>query len=269
MSRTGGPGAALLGLILGLGLTPGPGPGPRGAAPADAGPPALTVFAASDLAFAFGELVPRFEKATGARVTLVLGSTGNLARQIEHGAPADVFFAANAAFVDDLAARRAVVPETRTLYARGRIALVAARAAGLTLREPRDLLRPAVRRIAIANPAHAPYGQAAMEALEAAGIREAVGPKLVYAENVRHALQFVQSGAAEAGIVALSVANVPEVEAVPIDPGLHRPLDQVAAVTARCARPDLARAFLRFVAGPEGRPTMERYGFALPGPERP
>ncbi len=251
----------LLLLLLGLALA--------GAAREPAGPPTLTVYAAADLAFAFGELVPRFERASGAKVTLVLGSSGNLARQIEHGAPADVFFAANVGFVDDLVAKGAAVAETRTVYARGRIVLAIAKAAGLVLRELKDLLRPEVHRIAIANPAHAPYGQAAREALEAAGLWEAVRPKLVYGENIRQALQFVQTGAAEAGIVALSVASVPEVEFVPIDERLHRPIDQAAAVTARSAQPDLARAFLRFVTGPEGREVLQRYGFALPAPGRP
>jgi molybdate transport system substrate-binding protein len=230
-----------------------------------AAPPSLTVFAASDLAFAFRELAPRFEQATGARVTLVLGSTGNLAKQIEHGAPADVFFAADQVFVDDLVARDVLVAETRGLYAQGRIVLATARAAGPRLTGLAELLQARVRRVAIANPAHAPYGRAAEQALRAAGVWEAVKPKLVYGENIRHALQFVESGAAEAGIVALSVAGVPAIEHVPIDPALHAPLDQAVAVVRRSARPALALAFIRFVNGPEGRAVMTRYGFLLPG----
>lgn len=237
-----------------------------GPAAAEAPSPALTVYAAADLAFAFAEIVPLFEQATGARVTLVLGSTGNLARQIEHGAPADVFFAANVALVDDLRARGAVIPDTQVLYARGRLVLAAAKSAGVRLTELKDLLRPEVRRVAIANPEHAPYGQAAKEALEASGLWEQVRPKLVYGETVRHTLQFLQSGAVEAGIVARSLADVPEIVYTPIDPGLHRPLDQAAAVTARSARPDLGRAFIRFVTGPRGRPILERRGFIVPGP---
>jgi len=232
---------------------------------ASAAPPTLTVFAAADLAFAFRELTPRFGQATGARVTLVLGSTGNLAKQIEHGAPADVFFAANQAFVDDLLAKGALIAETRTLYAQGRIVLATARAAGPKLTALSQLLEPRVRRVAIANPAHAPYGRAAEEALRAAGVWDAVKPKLVYGENIRHALQFVESGAAEAGIVALSVANVPAIDHVPIDPALHARLDQAVAVVRRSARPELGLAFIQFVNGPEGRPVMKKYGFLLPG----
>jgi molybdate transport system substrate-binding protein len=119
--------------------------------------------------------------------------------------------------------------------------------------------------VAIANPLHAPYGKAAEEALRRVGAWEALRPKLIHAENIRQALQLLQTGAADAGIVALSVANVPEVEWVPIEPSLHTPMNQVAAVVRRSAHPDLALAFVRFVTGPQGRPVMKRFGFVLPG----
>jgi len=237
-------------------------PGPAAAQPAK---PAITVFAAADLAFAFKEMVPLFEQRSGARVTLVLGSSGNLARQIEHGAPADVFFSADRALVDDLARAGAIIPETQSLYAQGRIVLAVSKRAGVALRELGDLVRPEVRRIAIANPDHAPYGRAAREALQALGLWERLRPRLVYGENIRHALQFLQAGAVEAAIVALSIASVPEVDIVPIDPRLHRPLDQMAAVVRRSGRPELGLAFLQLVQGPEGRPIMKRYGFLVPG----
>src|SRR5437867_6906441 len=172
-----------------------------GSGPARAAePPPLTVFAAADLVFALKEIVPRFEEALGVRVTLVLGSTGQLAQQIEHGGPADVFFAADQAFVDRLVAERVLLGETRALYAQGRIVLATARAIGWKLTELRDLTGPNVRHVAIANPAHAPYGKAAEEALRKAGVWDAVRLKLVYGENIRHTLQFLQTGAAEAGI---------------------------------------------------------------------
>ena len=227
--------------------------------------PAITVYAAADLDMAFREIKPLFEKATGARVTLVMGSTGNLAKQIEHGAPADVFFAANESFIDDLLAAGAVIPQTRALYAQGRIVLATPTTSAVTVRELADLLKPEVRRVAIANPAHAPYGRAAQEALESAGVWGKVKPKLVYGENIRHALQFVETGSVEAGIVALSVAGVPGVRYVPLDPKLHKPLNQVAAVVKRSARPELGLAFIQFLNGPEGRLIMKRYGFLLSG----
>jgi molybdate transport system substrate-binding protein len=228
-------------------------------------PSALTVFAASDLAFAFKEIVPRFENATGARVTLVLGSTGNFAHQIRQGGPADVFFAADQSFVDALIGEGVLLRDTRTVYARGRIVLVTAKVFGPKLTELRGLLDPRIRHVAIANPVHAPYGRAAQQALQKAGLWESLRPKLVFGENIRHALQFVQIGAAEAGIVALSITNVPEVDGILVDASMHAPLDQAAAVVRRSPRPELGLAFIQFVNGPEGRPIMKRYGFALPG----
>ena len=225
----------------------------------------VTVFAAADLAFAFRELAPRFEGATGARLTLVFGSTGNLAQQIRHGGPADVFFAADESFVDRLVVEGALIRETRTLYAQGRVVLATARGAGPRLQALDELRGPRVRHIAIANPAHAPYGRAAEEVLRRRGLWEALRPKLVYGENVRHALQFLQTGAADAGIVARSVADAPEIEWAPVDPALHAPLDQVAAVVRRSPRPGLGLAFIQFVTGAAGRPVLRRYGFRMPG----
>jgi molybdate transport system substrate-binding protein len=235
---------------------------PAAAAPASQ---PLLVYGAADLAFAFKEIAPLFDRAAGAKVTLVLGSTGTLAKQIENGAPADVFFAADEGFVDDLGAKGMVIPESRTLYAQGRIVLATSAKTGVSVKALGDLARPEIRRIAIANPAHAPYGRAAQQALQSAGLWERLRPKLVYGENIRHALQFVETGAVEAGIVAQSIADIPGIRAVPIDPALHRPLNQYAVVVKRSARPELALAFIHFVNGPEGRPIMKRVGFRLPG----
>lgn len=249
--------ARLLLLVSTLVIGAGPAPG--------AAPPALTVFAASDLVLALREIAPRFERALGVKVTLVFGSTGNLASQIEHGAPADVFFAADRSFVDRLSATGAVIAETRAPYAQGRLVLAFARTVRGRLADVRDLLSREVRRVAIANPRHAPYGRAAEDALRKAGVWAAVQPKLVYAENIQQALSFVQAGGAEAGIIALSLANVPEIAWVPLDPGLHAPLDQTVAVVRRSPRPELGLALIQFVNGPEGRAIMKRYGFLLPG----
>ena len=230
-----------------------------------ADPPSFTIFAAADLAFALRDLAPRFEKAHGVKVSLVLGSTGNLARQIEHGAPADLLFAANERFVDDLARIGAVIPETKGLYAQGRLVLATFKTFGPKLTDLRQLADARVRRVAIANPQHAPYGKAAEEALRKLGLWEAIQPKLVYGENIRHTLQFLQTGATDAGIVALSIANVPEVDWVAIDPALHAPLNQVVAVVRKSGRPELGLAFIQFLGGPEGRRVMKSYGFLLPG----
>ena len=139
------------------------------------------------------------------------------------------------------------------------------RSFGAKLTDLRQLADAKVRRVAIANPQHAPYGKAAEQALRTVGLWEAVQPKLVYGENIRHALQFLQTGATDAGIVALSVANVPEIDWVAIEPALHAPLNQVVAVVRKSGRPELGLAFIQFVGGPEGRRIMKSYGFLLPG----
>jgi molybdate transport system substrate-binding protein len=141
----------MLGAVAALACVAGP-------SPADAQTPTLTIYAAADLAFAFEQLVPLFEKSMAVKVTPVLGSTGNLAKQIENGAPADLFFAANESFVDELIAKDAVIPETRALYAQGRVVLATAKVAGPKLVDLRGLLDPRIRKVAIANPEHAPYG---------------------------------------------------------------------------------------------------------------
>jgi molybdate transport system substrate-binding protein len=228
----------------------------------------LLVLAASDLQFALAEVAERFETEANQPVTFVFGSTGNLAHQIEQGAPADVFFAANESFVDNLERRGHLLEGTRQVYAIGRIVLT--RAAGTTIEVTtlEHLLPDEIRTVAIANPEHAPYGMAAKQALETAGLWERVRPKLVLGENISQAFQFVQTGNADAGIVALSVAlGVPGTDYALIDAGLHAPLVQAAAVIGRTPQPAAAHEFLVYVNGPVGRPIMERHGFVLP--ERP
>jgi molybdate transport system substrate-binding protein len=228
-------------------------------------PGELTVAAAADLQFAFTDIGALFEQETGHKVTFVFGSTGQLAQQIENGAPYDLFAAANISFVDDLAKKNLVLPDTKTLYARGRIVLAVNRASGVSAVSLDDLLSEKITHIAIANPEHAPYGVAAKEALQLAGLWEKIQPKLVYGENVRQTLQYVQAGDAQAGIVSLSVANVSEITWSLIDASLHNPLDQAVAVVTSSPQKDLASEFAKFINGPSGRPIMQKYGFVLPG----
>jgi molybdate transport system substrate-binding protein len=225
----------------------------------------LTVAAAADLQFAFAEIGRAFEDETGTRVIFSFGSTGLLARQIEHGAPFDVFAAANVAILDRLRDRGLVIDASRQLYARGRIVLAVNKTARLQATKLSDLLQPDVRRIAIANPQHAPYGLAAQQALSRLGIWDRVRPKLVYGENVRQALQFIQTGNAEAGIVALSVASVPEVRWTLVPEDLHAPIDQALAIVKGTNMGPEARRFIRLLNEPAGRIIMKKYGFLLPG----
>lgn len=225
----------------------------------------LLVAAASDLQFAFAEIGERFTAETGQPVTFTFGSTGNLTTQIENGAPFDILAAANVSFVDRLAAQGLIIPETQELHAQGRIVLVINRNSGLQVASLEDLLAPAITRIAIANPEHAPYGQAAREALQSAGVWADIEAKLVLGENVSQALQFVQTGDAPVGIVALSIAGVPEVTSVLLPAELHQPINQALAVIKSTTNEEAARAFIAFVNSPAGREIMKRYGFLLPG----
>ncbi|HZK66906.1 MAG TPA: molybdate ABC transporter substrate-binding protein [Chloroflexota bacterium] len=248
-------------LIVLVAAIGGCGPGPA----ADRGNEVLTVAAATDLQFAFTDIGRLFEEKTGARVTFSFGSSGTLAQQIENGAPVDLFASADEEYVERLISRGSALPGSAAQYAVGRIALVTYRGSNLTLTRLYDLLRPEVRKVSIANPEHAPYGRAARQALTNAGLWEQVQPKLVYGENVRQALQFVETGNAEAGIVALSIADVPRVSRVVVDDALYQPLNQTMVIVKGAKQESLARDFIAFVNGPKGRPVMQRYGFLLPG----
>lgn len=230
-------------------------------------PPAepLMVFAASDLAPAFKQIVPQFERKTRTPVTLVLGSTGMLAQQIRNGAPADVFFAANEAFVAELARENLTLRQTHAIYARGRLVTVTLESSRIRIDDLTDLADPRIRRISIANPQHAPYGLAARQALESAGLWTTLEPKLVFGENVQQAVQFVRSGSAEAGIVARSVATTGDLDWTLVDDRLHTPLNQMAVVLARTKQPGAAMSFIQFVKGTQGRFVLRQFGFLLPG----
>lgn len=230
-----------------------------------AAPVEITVAAAADLQFAFTEIGTLFEKETGNKVTFTFGSTGQLAQQIDNGAPFDLFAAADRSYVDDLAKKNLVVPDSVALYARGRIVLSVNRESGVKAITFQDLLSDKITHIAIANPEHAPYGVAAKQALQAAGVWDQIQSKIVYGENVTQTLQYIRTGDAQAGIVSLSVANVPEITWTLIDSSLHAPLDQELAVISSSKHQDVAREFAAFINGKSGRSIMQKYGFVLPG----
>lgn len=237
---------------------------PASPAPTTA-PVELTVAAAADLKFAFTEIGALYEQETGNKVTFSFGSTGQLAQQIENGAPFDLFAAANISYVNDLAKKNLVLPDTVAQYARGRIVLAVNRQSGIHAVTLEDLLSDKITHIAIANPEHAPYGVAAKEALQSAGVWSQIESKIVYGENVTQTLQYIQTGDAQVGIVSLSVANVPEITWSLIDDSLHNPLNQALAVVASSTHKKEAQEFAEFINGKIGRPIMQKYGFVLPG----
>ncbi len=234
----------------------------------------ITVAAASDLAFALDEIVSAFESSHPSdRIEVVYGSSGKFHTQIRQGAPYDLYFSADIALPRQLAASGFAASEV-TPYARGRIVLWSASldATRMTLAA---LLDPAITRVAIANPQHAPYGQRAEEALRAAGLWDEVQPKLVFGENIAQTAQFVETGNAQVGILALSLALSPRLAKQGgyglIPESLHQPLEQGFIVTKRAEASALARRFAAYMSGPIARAVMTRYGFALPGDvaERP
>ncbi|MCS6925764.1 MAG: molybdate ABC transporter substrate-binding protein [Candidatus Binatia bacterium] len=230
-------------------------------------PVSLTVSAAADLTFAFQELGTLFERETGTRVVFNFGSSGQLAQQIEQGAPVDLFAAANVAFVDELERQGLILPDTKARYARGRITLWTRTESPLRFQRLEDVARPEVKRVAIANPQHAPYGIAAREALQAAGIWETVQPKLVLGENVRQTLMYAETGNVDVAIVALSLSVQTGGHWVLIPETSHQPIDQALAVIKGTPHEQEARQFAAFINGPTGRAVMRKYGFVLPGEE--
>lgn len=224
----------------------------------------LTVAAASDLTVAFEEIGREFQAVHKTKVVFVFGSTGMLTRQIENGAPVDLFAAANVSYIEQLEQKGLIIPDTKAIYARGRITLWTPNDSTLRLEKINDLARPEVTRIAIANPDHAPYGLAARQALESAGIWDAVKPKLVYGDNIRQTLQYAETGNVEIAIVALSLSMQSKGRWSLVPEELHQPLDQGLAVMKSTNNEQSARTFAAFLAAPEGRAIMQRYGFSFP-----
>lgn len=228
----------------------------------------ITVAAASDLRPAFEELGALFEAETGTAVTFSFGSSGQLREQIINGAPFDLFASANVAFVDEVIDAGRGVAATKADYALGRIVLWSPDGVALP-GSIEELTDARFRRIAIANPEHAPYGLAAKQALETASIYDTIEPRLVYGENISDTFRIAQSGNAEVGIVALSLAIADGGEYTLLPAELHEPLEQALVVTSTGSQGDAATTFAAFLGSPEGREVMIRYGFVLPGDPTP
>jgi molybdate transport system substrate-binding protein len=229
------------------------------------GPP-VRIAAASDLRFALEEVVTAFRALQpNVPIEAVYGSSGNFFAQVREGAPFDIFLSADSEYARRLHAEG--IGERPFPYAIGRLALVVRKESGLDPKGFGDLLRsPAIRRVAIANPAHAPYGRAAEATLRTWRVYDLVAPRLVRGDGVSQAAQFIDTGNAQAALVALSLvkaksdglvfAEVPE--------SAHPPLDQAGLVLKRTTVPEAARAFQAFLTGDAGRGILTRHGFGLP-----
>ena len=237
--------------------------------PRDARAENLTVAAAADLTFAFKEVAAQFEQHGADQLRISYGSSGNFFSQIKNGAPYDVFFSADLQYPQKLAAAELVEPGTIYEYAAGKIVIWVPAASKLDLSQGLNtLLDPAIHKIAIANPEHAPYGRAAVAALQHQAIYDKLRAKLVMGEDISQTAQFVQSGNADAGIVALSLALAPAMKErgrfVTIPPGDYPAIIQAACVIKATKHPQLARRFLEFMKQPATVATMGDYGFVLP-----
>ena len=231
-------------------------------------PQELVIAAASNLTFVVKEVAAKFEEETGTKVKLALGSSGNFYAQIVNGAPFDLFLSADAEYPQKLVEAGLVQTGSLSIYAVGRIALWVPKSSPIDVgkRGIESLLDPAVRKIAIANPALAPYGKAAVAVMEKSRLYQGVSSKLVLGENVSQTAQFVQSGAADIGIIPLSliIGSPLETEGsyweVPAD--LHPRVEQGVVVLKRTKAPELAQQFLQFLLGAEGSQIMTQIGRA-------
>ena len=227
---------------------------------------ALRLAAAADLRHALDEIIELYRRHHGdAPIEVIYGSSGKMTTQIINGAPYDLFFSADIAYPRQLE-QQGMTATKPAVYAIGRIVIWSKTldASRLTLA---DLASDSIHRIAIAQPAHAPYGQRAREALQSAGVWEAVQHKLVFGENIAHTAQMTQSGAAQVGIIALSLARFPALARHGhhlIDSTLHQPLTQGYAVTRHGANKPLALAFADFMSRDAAHAILARYGFQRP-----
>jgi molybdate transport system substrate-binding protein len=229
----------------------------------------IKVAAASDLTFAFKDVVAGFERQTGNRVRLTYGSSGNFFSQIQNGAPFDLFFSADVSFPRKLETAGLTEPGSIYEYAKGEIVIWVPNASTLDLSKGLTvLIDPSIRKIAIANPIHAPYGAAAVAAMKYAGIYDQVKGKIVQGENISQAAQFVHSGNAEVGVVALSLALAPAMKSdgryVVVPPKDYPPLIQAAAILKSSREKEVANQFLQFLKQPDTVALMQGYGFVVP-----
>ena len=228
----------------------------------------ITVAAAADLQFAMQDISAQFQKQTGKTVKITYGSSGNFYQQLQNGAPFDMFFSANVDYARKLDASGLVEPGSLYPYATGKIVLWVPNESKINVSKGlASLLDPAVKKIAIANPEHAPYGQAAVAALKKENLYDKVSGKLVLGENISQAATFVASGAADAGIVALALALSPNMKDkgryVEIPADEYPPIEQACVILKSAKDKETARKFLEFVKTPQVKDIFRGYGFAV------
>jgi molybdate transport system substrate-binding protein len=229
----------------------------------------ITVAAAADLQFAMQDVAARFQKETGKTVKAIYGSSGNFFQQIQNGAPFDMFFSANLDFPKKLEAAGLIEPGSYYQYARGKIVIWVPKESKVDVTSGmKALLDPSIKKIAVANPQHAPYGQAAVAAMQKEGIYEKVKDKFVLGENISQTASFVVSGAADVGIIALSLALAPNMKdkgrSADVPPEDYPPIEQACVILASSKNKDTARQFLSFIKTGAIGDVFRSYGFEVP-----
>jgi len=233
----------------------------------------ITVAAAADLQFAMQDIADQFQKETGKKVKLIFGSSGNFFQQIQNGAPFDMFFSADLSYPKKLEAAGLTVPGSYYQYAKGRIVIWVPKDSALDVSSGlKSLLNPNIKKIAVANPQHAPYGQAAVAAMQKEGIYDKVKDKFVLGENISQTASFVVSGSADVGIVALSLALSPSMRDkgryVEISTDEYPPIQQAGVILSSSKNKEAAEQFLSFVKTASVADTLKKYGFDVPSPAR-
>ncbi len=228
----------------------------------------ITVAAAADLQFAMQDVATRFQKQTGKTVKVIYGSSGNFFQQIQSGAPFDMFFSANQEYPKRLEAAGLTEPGSYYRYAQGKIVIWVAQDSKLNLNAGlKALLEPSVKKVAVANPEHAPYGQAAVAAMKKEGVYEQVKGKLVLGENISQTASFVMSGAADAGVIALSLALSPNMAGkgryAEIAGSDYPAIEQACVILGASKNKESAQQFLKFFRTRETAEVLQRFGFEV------
>lgn len=223
----------------------------------------VVVAAAANLSGPFQTLGPKFEAATGIHPVFSFASTAELAHQIENGAPFDVFAAADRAHVEELVHKDLVKPGSQSTYAEGVLALWVPPDSKAQVAHLKDLTSSSVRVIGVAKPVLAPYGDAAVAALQHAGIWDQVRDKIVYAENISMAKQFGSSGNADVVLTAYSLVIREHGTVIKVDPALYSPIEQSLAILAHPPHPQPAQTFVDFLCRGAGREVLREYGYKV------
>jgi molybdate transport system substrate-binding protein len=228
----------------------------------------ISVAAAADLQFAMQDMAARFQKETGKSVKVTYGSSGNFFQQFQNGAPFDLFFSANLDYPKKLEAAGLTEPGSYYQYAKGKIVIWVPKDSKLDLGSGlQGLLNPSIKKIAVANPQHAPYGQAAVAAMQKENVYDKVKDKLVLGENISQTALFVVSGSADVGIVALSLALSPKMKDrgryadVPADE--YPPLEQACVILSSSKNKETAKQFLSFIKTGTIGDVLRSYGFEV------